>query len=254
MELGPASGIRQALARRCDRAAISPPRRSWTRRRAAATFALAATRRATPWSQLPTEPPPPDRAGPLRQDQEHRLERILGIVRVAQHVPADAAAPSARAARPGPRTPLLPAGLRIVSTAIHPAREPTVPDSKSVSRCFSPSADPWFTFVSPRPDRPPFRPIVPGGPRTIPPFGNSVVKAGRSPPMIARPREGRSSSVAWSGHERRRAPPTETAEIVRRAQATTPPHRAISIPTRTSPTPEVMQANQTHRSSQRVTM
>ena len=32
----------------------------------------------------------PDRPGPLGEDQEHRLGCILGIVRVAQNLPADA--------------------------------------------------------------------------------------------------------------------------------------------------------------------
>ena len=38
----------------------------------------------------PDRAAPPDRAGPLRQDQKDRLECILGIVRVTQHVLTDA--------------------------------------------------------------------------------------------------------------------------------------------------------------------
>ena len=45
----------------------------------------------------------PDRPSLADQDQERRLEGVLGVVGIAEHRAAECPAPSARAARPGPR-------------------------------------------------------------------------------------------------------------------------------------------------------
>ena len=63
--------------------------RSWRCRRVEAERISAAARRATPWSQLPTECALADRSGLAHQDQESRLERVLHIVRVAEDAAAD---------------------------------------------------------------------------------------------------------------------------------------------------------------------
>ena len=49
-----------------------------------------ATRRATPWSQGPATVPGPDRAGLADEDEERRLEGILGVVMIGQQAAADA--------------------------------------------------------------------------------------------------------------------------------------------------------------------
>ena len=67
-----------------------PPRRSLdARRRWPRRWPATATRWATRWSQPPSDLVVPDRAGLAGQDEERRLEGVLGVVRVAEDAPAD---------------------------------------------------------------------------------------------------------------------------------------------------------------------